>query len=127
MKTLKKELEVALNDELSAKIIIERAGQDYASSSDDVRVLGTICLPVQQYDYLKSSLEFGNRCSVLGESLNSTWGYYSEELKMRTKKHMITGTSFAEMFISMEHYLKSELVELITMLELRAETLRNAE
>lgn len=129
MKEINKEITVELNNELNAKIIIERDGQN-TNKSDDICVICDVCLPKSSSEFLHDSIIYEGRLEVCDEYLGRSWGRTKigyDNNKWRYSRKYFFGQKWSKVFVEAEVWAENEIMKLVYALDERKSLLENAE
>jgi hypothetical protein len=108
-------------------IIIEKDGQIPADKGDNISAKGMILIGnLEDEKYIPSKIQFGNRLTLLGETLTEDWGYRHGEKPCKFRAHECNSDKWATAFEAIYSELVSELNSLFEMCKQREEALRNA-
>ena len=131
MKTQMVEKTVALNESLSARLVIKRVGQEEPGSNDQIRVSAHILLPCSDLPhrpgYIHQDIQFNKRVCVCSHPLEWNWGFKREGEEGRWNGRDFVSKTWKDAFIQAEVYLENEIQILIDALEKRAKALEAAE
>ncbi len=117
---------------------VARRGQDAANRSDLVIVDGALALPRDsEYGSIHRELQFGERCTVLGQPLTAMWGDHNdcfhrkitgrEILGHQTRTCWAAGKTWKAAFADANAHLDREIAKIVEIVEERRKALADAE
>ena len=122
--TMEKEVSKTF-EKSGAYFTIERNGQAKEYISDKICVKLTVYIPAVK-GYIKDKLQFGDRCELMNDYLNSSWGYTLND-EYRVREVLYYGNRWADAFKEAKIYATLELSKLEMMLDNREIALKKAE
>jgi hypothetical protein len=126
---IEKTILLPYTDGLTAKIVVDRVGQQCPNTGNKIIVNGSIELPTYDNKHLSPNLEFGEFLILMDERLDNLWGctsfYDKISLCKKTKPFLSTKWRIAEQ--KALKYCENELQKLISMLEVRHQLLIDAD
>jgi hypothetical protein len=128
---IKKVYKLGSCGDLTATILIARAGQEPADIGDGVVVTGRIILPAGGDGDLEKEIRFGGRVEVFHRALLSDWGWVfkgeKEGEKVRYRSLNFSSPRWSSAFKEAEEYLESEMGRLLAAIAAREAALQAAE